>query len=384
MLIKSLYLRNFRCYEEAFASFGPNVNLIVGENASGKTSLLEAIYFLSTGRSFRTTHLNDLITHGASFFYLEASFLKDGVEQTLKVFFDGKIRKVHLNQKSYSSFIPLLGAAPTVLFAPEHLSIVSGPPAERRHFLDLHIAQTDPLYLHHLLRYSKALRQRNTLLRQKSEETLLAWETAMSSSASYLIQKRMAIISELALLATEHMRAFSSGSETLEMAYQSTLSLPKADEEITAHFCEQFKRMRSREMALGNTLIGPHRDDLILTISQRPARIFSSEGQKCCCLAALRFAEWERLKKCIHSTPVMSIDDFGMHLDVKRLDQLQGQLQNLSQVFLTAPLLALPMPSQTLHVANGKITLNVLDKHTPEESTWDQSISLVASEKTDQ
>lgn len=384
MLIQSLYLRNFRCYEEAFASFGPNVNLIVGENASGKTSLLEAIYFLSTGRSFRTTHLTDLIAHGASFFYLEASFLKDGVQQSLKVFFDGKARKLQLNQKSYSSFIPLLGAAPTILFAPEHLSIVSGPPAERRNFLDLHIAQTDPLYLHHLLRYSKALRHRNTLLRQKSDETLSTWEAMMSSSASYLIPKRMAIVSELEQLATQHMRTFSDDHETLEMAYQSTLSLPKAEEEIISHFCAQFKKMRHREMALGNTLIGPHRDDLILTIAQQPARIFSSEGQKCCCLASLRFAEWERLQKCIHSPPVMSIDDFGMHLDMKRLDKLQGQLQALSQVFLTAPMLALPLPSQTIHVAGGRITPNSLEKRSPEENTLDQSAFLAFSEKTDQ
>src|SRR5579885_1832498 len=160
-MIVSLVLRNFRNYREAHVQFSPGVNLIHGRNAEGKTNLLEALYFLSTGRSFRTSRLDELILKGERFFFLEAVFIKDGIEQTLKVSFDGTSRHLQLNATVYRGFLHLLGLLPHILYTPEDTDLIRGGPNERRRFLDLHLAQIDPLYVHHWLRYNRAMKQRN-------------------------------------------------------------------------------------------------------------------------------------------------------------------------------------------------------------------------------
>jgi len=149
-MLRRLYLHHFRNYTQAEFTFSPGVNWICGKNAQGKTNLLEAIYLLSTGRSFRTHILSQLIQKEAGFFYIEAEIEKEGVSQTLKVSFDGETKKVEINATSYSNFSSLLGLLPHVLYAPEDISVVAGTPSHRRKFIDLHLSQIDPLYLHHL------------------------------------------------------------------------------------------------------------------------------------------------------------------------------------------------------------------------------------------
>lgn len=185
-MLKRLYLHHFRSYERKEFSFQPGINVIRGDNARGKTNLLEAVYLLSTGRSFRTVQLTDLIRHGEPFFYLEADFSTGPVTQHLKVSFDGQVKRVEHDGATYSQFTPLLGLFPTVLHVPEDIELITGSPTQRRRFLDLHIAQTDPLYIFHLARYFKAMRQRNVLLRQHKEATIESWEQILVVSGQYL------------------------------------------------------------------------------------------------------------------------------------------------------------------------------------------------------
>lgn len=337
MFLKSLYLRNFRNYKEQTIVFGPKANLIQGGNAQGKTNLLEAIYLLSFGRSFRTAHLTDLIRHEQSFFFLEGHFIKDGITQILKVSFDGKSKKMQYNNSDYNGFSNLLGLLPSVLYAPEDVSIVTGAPSERRRFIDLHIAQFDPLYVHHLMRYLKAMKQRNHLLRQKSDSAIEAWENIMASSASYLIQKRIESIDSLNTPILQCMQELSEGADFLEISYQPCIALDPSNPKLAEFFQQQFMKYRAREMHLGSTLIGPHRDDLQILINHKPAKLFSSEGQKRCCAAGIRLAEWSRLHQIIGSLPLMGIDDFGIHLDSKRSHFLQEKVKKLGQTFLTSP-----------------------------------------------
>lgn len=328
MILNNLYLRNFRNYEQVEVQFGNGINLIQGLNAQGKTNLLEAIYFVSTGRSFRSPHLTDLIRQGESHFYIEAHFVKEGVEQVVKASFDGQNRKVQYNSTSYSSFYNLLGLLPTVLYIPGDLSFIAAAPAERRRFLDLHIAQVDPLYVHHLARFFKAMKQRNHLLRAKTELAIQPWEETMSTAASYIVKKRTEAIDELTSPIAKWMKALSYDDETLEIRYQPNTH---------ADFNQAYERNRRREMNFGSTLIGPHRDDLHISINGQPAKTFSSEGQKRCAIASLRLAEWQRLHSLLGATPLMSVDDFGTHLDEKRQTILQQQFHSLGQVFLTSP-----------------------------------------------
>ncbi len=333
MVLKRLLLRNFRNYAQAEVVFSPSVNLIQGANGQGKTNLLEAIHLVSTGRSFRVSSLSDLIRFGESFFYLEAEFVKEGISQSLKIYYDETTRKVQYNQTVYPTLTSLLGILPSVLLSPDDHSLVAGNPAERRRFLDLHIAQTDPLYVHHLGRYFKAMKQRNHLLRTKSEAAIQAWEHMMAQSAQYIIHKRKQAVSALKAPCSHWMQILSRNQDAIDIHYHSSLSSPESCE----HFQQIWHKMRPKEMQIGATLQGPHRDDLLIQLEKKPAKTFSSEGQKRSCICALRFAQWQQMAEAVDQPPLLGIDDFGIQLDPERQSQLKGHLPQFKQVFLTSP-----------------------------------------------
>ncbi|MES2344856.1 MAG: DNA replication/repair protein RecF [Chlamydiota bacterium] len=352
MFLKRLYLKNFRNFQEARVSFGPKINLIQGPNGQGKTNLLEAIFFLSTGKSFRTPSLTDLICHKESYFYLEAEFVRDHLSQTLKVYFDGKERKIHYNNTLYQSFANLLGLMPAVLFAPEDISLIIGSPLERRRFLNVHIAQTDPLYVHHLVRYTNAMRQRNQLLKKQTDTAMNVWEEIMAVSAAYLILKRQEAVLDLISPLKAHMNELSQAQDSLKLTYLPSFI---KEENLVDALRYQFQKLRRREMQLGSTLTGPHRDDLLIHISEQLAKTYASEGQKRSCISAIRFAEWERLQTITAIQPIMCVDDVGVHLDTVRQSLFQGKLQPLGQVFLTSPF-DLSIEAHKLLILNGNIS----------------------------
>lgn len=335
MLLRKIYLHHFRCYSEASFEFSSGVNVICGPNAKGKTSLLEAIYLLMTGRSFRTSQNEDLIRIGASGFYLEAHFVKHEIEQILKMHWNGKERKIILNNTPCSSS-GLFGILQGVVVTPDDVSLVKGAPSQRRHFLDMQIAQIDPLYVHHLLRYNRAIRQRNALLRSKNFSTLESWEHEMANSAAYLVRQRHQAIEELQAKGVEIYRVLSGEQDELQLNYKTGAPVSESVEGLRKYYMEQFKKLRKREAELGCTLIGPQKDDVTIAIGQKEARFFASEGQQRSCVAALRLAEWMRLHSLADEMPLMLIDDVGMSLDSVRRERLMGYMETLGQVFLTS------------------------------------------------
>jgi len=338
MFLKKLLLRNFRNYANAEVVFSPSVNLIQGENGQGKTNLLVAIHFISTGRSFRTNSLSDLILFGQSFFYLEAHFQKDGVSQSIKIYYDENARKIQYNDTVYPTLTSLLGILPSVLLSPDDLSLVSGSPAERRRFLDIHIAQTDPLYVNHLGRYFKAMKQRNYLLRSKTDTAIGAWEQMMAQSASYLVQKRKQAVAALSAPCSAWISTLSDSRDAMAIRYESSFS-SAGEIHAAEHFQKVWQKMRPKELQVGSTLSGPHRDDLCIYLADKPAKVFSSEGQKRSCISSLRFAQWEEMERTCGHPPILGIDDFGIQLDRLRQGQLKSHLPKFKQVFLTSPLL---------------------------------------------
>ena len=345
MQLKQLRLHNFRNYEYVVAEFAPGINLIQGTNGQGKTNLIEAIYLLSTGRSFRTTHLKDLIHHGKEAFEIEGVFERDGIEQSLKITFDGQTKRVQHNQTTYGTFAKLLGLLPVVLMAPHDHELIGGAPAARRCFLNIHIAQTDSVYAHHLIRYNKALKQRNCLLKSGEEMSLDIWEAEMALSALYIVAKRQGAIRTLRTQLLPLTQELSLNADVFDLIYHP--SLPEA-------FTDAWKESRPKELIIGSTLHGPHRDDLHIKFRDKMAKSFSSEGQKRSCLAALRFAEWRELRDQTGTIPLFGIDDFGVHLDPHRLKKLQEKLTDFGQVFLTTPLDHPHMEAQrTLTVSSG-------------------------------
>lgn len=336
MYLRSLYLQNFRPYTETCFEFCDGINTICGENAQGKTTLLEAIYFLITGRSFRAAQMRDLIRFGTDFFFLEAIFIKHGIEQKLRVSFDGNERKVIYNNTLYHTTSSLLGLLQGVLITPDDLSLIKGGPQVRRHFLDLQIAQIDPLYVHHLTRYTRAMRQRNCLLRAKDHITLDSWEHEMANAAAYITKQRYLAIGELQNSSQEFHKIFSGENQELFLTHKTSAPQEDTLELLRQYYLAQYLKLRRREMELGCTLIGPHKDDFTIAIGEKESRYFASEGQQRSCVAALRFAEWQRLNRLGSELPLMLIDDVGVSLDSSRREKLLAQLKPLGQVFLTA------------------------------------------------
>jgi DNA replication and repair protein RecF len=352
MELKSLYLRNFRNYEEATVAFSPGLNVIYGENAQGKTNLLEAIHLLITGRSFRTHHMRDLIRFKAPSFYLEAHFEKNGVDQLLKLNFDGEGRTLIHNATPLPSLSSLLGILNGVIVSPEDHELVKGGPAARRQFLDLQIACESPLYLHHLSRYTRAMKQRNTLLRRKKIETIEIWEEQMAESAAYLTRKRLETVEAL-----EKEEPLKNHVDSITLSYQTASPVNRGAETLKAYFIKQYERYRPREVEQGSTLVGPHRDDLMIYVSGKEARLFASEGQTRSCATGLRLAQWARLKTITEETPILCVDDVGISLDANREHSLYKRLGSLGQVFITSPKShrKLPVDAHLIGVKDGSV-----------------------------
>jgi len=334
MLLRSLRLKNFRIYSEKHVEFSPRVNVICGPNACGKTTILEALHLLMTGRSFRTSRLQDLIREGASFFSIEAWFLKHGIEQSLAFSYDGKERRIFYHNTPCHTLSGLLGLLQGATMIPEDVALIKGAPRVRRAYLDLQLAQVDPLYVHHLKRYHRAMRQRNHLLRQKAVKTIETWEHEMAKAAVYLLKQRVSAVKELDCLSQKVMQTLVPDiEEKLSLDYQ--VSIKHDQEQMFSYYLEHYRKMRQKEMRIGYTLCGPHRDDLHIFLEGKEARYFSSEGQQRSCIAALRFAEWERLNRLAEDSPVMLIDDMGVNLDQARRDKLIVFVGSLQQVLLT-------------------------------------------------
>lgn len=354
MHIERIALRNFRNYELASLDFSPDLNLISGSNGEGKSNLLEALYFLIVGRSFRSSRGSELVRLGEEQFTLEALFHKQGVSQRLLIQYSRSERTLIHNQTRHSSLLPLFGMVAGVLFAPSDSQLIGGPPAERRRFLDLHLSQTDPLYLYHLNRYHRAMKQRNRLLHLKQLETIVGWEVEMARSASYIVQERGRCTAALETWACELQQRVSGGRERLSLAYRP--ASPTDLESIVAAYA----KARPREALLGHTLIGPHRDELLIYLDGREARHFASVGQSCCSAIALRLAEWHRLRDEIGEPPLMLLDDATAALDQARQRRFYQLLEETGQLFLAAPeLLALPThsrPARCYRVASGSLT----------------------------
>lgn len=327
-MIKHIYLRNFRNFEHVEIAFQNGCNVIWGDNAQGKTNLLEAICLLATGRSFRSQHLTEMIRHGEAFFYIEAEMVHNQVVQTIKLSFDGKNKRLQLNANTYCSFHPLLGILPLVVYTPEDAELISGSPTCRRRFLNLHLAQSDPLYVHHYSRFWRAMKQRNHLLKLNEAEPIDCWETQMAHSASYLHMARKGLIEELKSPFCSYGYTFAQ-NELHELKYH-----PSSCE----NYLQQLLKNRRRDRELGITTAGPHRDDISFWIGNKSAKIYASEGQKKTAVASLRLSEWDRLAKRTSDIPLMAIDDLSVALDDTRQSSFRDSLKKLGQVFITTPI----------------------------------------------
>jgi DNA replication and repair protein RecF len=331
MWIQRLYAKNFRNYSDLSIEFDKGVNVIIGENGQGKTNLLEAIHFAATGRSFRTEKLSDLIHHAKEETFTHLEYDHHSIEQSIKIQYGEAGKKILVNQTSYPSFSSLTGTVPTITIAPCDIALIMGSPQERRRFLNLLIAQHDPFYLIELMRYQKALKARNILLKRQSRETIKVYETLLAQSATFITKARLKAVETLSSLMQSNFLSLTGKNLKVSLNY-SFKNTPSLD-----YFLEQFNKHREQEEKLGNTLSGPHRDDFLFLLQEKEAKLYASEGQKRALLIALKLAEMTLLKISTHIDPILFIDDFAIHLDLYRCQLFEELIQTYPQVFITTP-----------------------------------------------
>jgi len=332
MHLAHLRLRDFRNYPRLDVDFAPAFNLLLGDNAQGKTNILEAIYLMATLRSFRGVGGAQMVRHGQNGYFVGGKIVGQG-EREIKMYWSATERSLSLDGRPIRKLTDYLGALRTVVFCTEDLQLVKGTARSRRRFLDLLLSQTHPTYLPLLQRYAQALRSRNALLKRSSldESALEGFTRELISAGDEIIRMRRELVPKLSPLARLAYRRISNDAEELRIEY-----LPS----VKKDFAVELAQSRRREMSYRATLIGPHRDDLQLLQNEKSAAQFGSEGQKRTLATSLKMAQAEYLTGIHGSPPILLIDDIMGELDVKRrsgfLPLLERAHQSRGQVFMTA------------------------------------------------
>jgi DNA replication and repair protein RecF len=327
-----LKLREFRNYARLDAEFGAGFHLLLGDNAQGKTNILEAIYLIATLRSFRGVGGSQMIRHGHKGYFVSGTIVAQG-EREVKMYWSREIRKLSLDSQSVQRLTDYLGVLRAVVFCTEDLQLIKGSPRVRRRFMDLLLAQTHPTYLPILQRYSVALRSRNALLKQPAPDlnSVASFSNELTSAGTEIIKFRQEFLPVFAPLAQAAYRGVSGAAEELQLDYHPS---------VKGDFAVQLAQSRARERTFRMTVVGPHRDELQLSLAGKPAAQFGSEGQKRSVAIALKMAQAEHLAAVHGSAPVLLIDDIMGELDARRrrgfLPLLERSRQSHGQVFMTA------------------------------------------------
>ena len=356
----SIEIQNFRNIESASVTFSDGVNLLHGDNAQGKTNLLEAIYFTALGKSFRPVKEAELIRFGADSAQMVNRFRDSVREQSLSVrLFSGHGRRVvEQNGMKIGRMSEIVGAFRVVLFCPEHLSLIQGGPELRRSYLNVALSQLRPLYLQSLQRYNRILKERNALLKRAPDDmatfraTEPLWSEQLAKEAALLTVHRARYVRQISRHVTECFRDmtgdFEGGGEIPELVYTPTLGSdwlearredPTLFENVSVleeRYLELLSTRHEREIGAGATLWGVHKDDVRVSLNGRPARLYASQGQQRSLALAMKLAEGEVCAmESEGDMPVFLFDDVLSELDVHRRDYLVGKMRG-RQVIMTA------------------------------------------------
>lgn len=338
-MLKSLSLENFRCYEKYLVKFD-HTTILVGPNGVGKTNILEAIYLISTGRSWRTSREGHLVRWEKDFAKVTAK-INNSKEAIIEMVIQRaptpdypqlKIIKINGVKKR---LIELLGKLPTVLFSPEEIQLIDGPPNLRRRFLDMILCQVDQKYTLALVDFFKVVRGRNKLLYyikigQSKIDELVFWDEKLVVLGSFIIKRRQKIIESLNQNLTKTYQTISGQKEDFKLKYKSTV--------LPANFQKTILEKRSSEIENTATLFGPHRDDLIFLLENRHLAAFGSRGEYRSAILALKIAELDYLKNQSEETPILLLDDIFSELDKNRRLHLAKIISGQQTIITTTDL----------------------------------------------
>ena len=327
MILKSIELKNFRNYEDLNLKFDSGTNILFGDNAQGKTNILEAAYVSGTTKSHKGSRDKDMIRFGEDEAHIRTLVEKQGKEYQLDIHLKkNRSKGIAINKVPIKKAGELFGILNMVFFSPEDLNIIKNGPSERRRFLDSEICQLDKIYLSDLTKYNKILMQRNRLLkdmmfRQELSETLPVWDMQLVEYGKRLIRRRRQFIEELSGIITGIHKNISGDKEELILKYEPN---------IDAEFLEdELNRVREKDKKYAQTSVGPHRDDISFFIHDVDIRKFGSQGQQRTSALSLKLSEIELVRQTIHDTPVLLLDDVLSELDSNRQNYLLNSIHDI-------------------------------------------------------
>lgn len=394
MRLRHLSLRDFRSYAEAEVDLAPGVTTFVGLNGQGKTNLVEAAGYLATLGSHRVSNDAPLVRFGAERAFIRAAIVRDSRETVVELeIVPGRANRARVGRAAATRPRDILGTLRTVLFAPEDLALVKGDPGERRRFLDDLLVARQPRWAGARSDYDKILKQRNALLRsaqpvlkkssrgvtltpeeavsrESTLDTLVEWNTHLAAVGAALVYARLRLLRDLAPHVATSYDEVSASRADAQLAYVSSLpediaarirsgEVPER-EEIEAAFASSFEQLRQREIERGVTLVGPHRDDVSLTLSDLPAKGYASHGESWSFALALRLAAFQLLRRDLGTDPVLVLDDVFAELDAGRRERLAAMVSDAEQVLITAAV-AQDVPD-TLHGTTYSVTKGLVSR----------------------
>lgn len=333
MYIKEIQLNDFRNYEQLTAEFHKNVNIFLGQNAQGKTNLLESIYITSMGKSFRTNKDREMIRFGKDFFRVRLkAFKEDDLIVEIAVNQEGK-KGIKIDGIKARKISQLLEQIYIVVFSPEDLRIVKDEPEKRRKFIDRELCQIKPSYYNNLNRYRKALLQRNAYLKETriDKGVLDIWDAELAQYGSQIIAQRDAFIKKLSKISSQIHQGITNHKECLEIFYEPSIKVCENQKQI---FYEELQKCRDRDIRNRTTGKGPHKDDLLLKANGVDIRNFGSQGQQRTAALSLKLSEIRLIKEETGESPILLLDDVLSELDQERQNFLIRSLSD-TQIFIT-------------------------------------------------
>lgn len=343
LFLTELSLTNYRNYKKTRLSFENKVNVILGENAQGKTNLMESIYVLAIAKSHRTSRDKELIKWDEEYAKIEGRVQKRMSALSLELVISNKGKKAKVNsleQKKLSSYI---GSLNVVMFAPEDLNLVKGSPQVRRRFIDIEIGQVMPVYMHDLNQYHHILQQRNHLLKQynrapeKNKVMLEILTTQLVEIAVKITNRRIHFLHLLQNWAEPIHKGISRGLETLKIQYNPSVDVSEGMElsKMVEVYYEKFSKIKEKEIDRGITLAGPHRDDMQFFVNDKDVQVYGSQGQQRTTALSIKLAEIELIKSEVGEYPILLLDDVLSELDDYRQSHLLNTIQGKVQTFVT-------------------------------------------------
>ncbi len=330
MVIKSLELTDYRNYENVSIDFDEGTNILYGDNAQGKTNILEAIYLSATTKSHKGSKDKEIINFNKDEAHVRSIVLKDGYETKIDMHLrSSKSKIIAIDNNKIKKAADLLGMVNVVFFSPEDLSIIKNGPGERRRFADLLLCQLDKFYLYNLTNYNKIINQRNKLLKDmyfdsNLKDTLNIWDSQLISFGSKIIERRQSFAEQISEILKSYHSKLSGGKEEIDIIYEANVSIDD--------YADKMTQSQGRDIGSKVTNVGPHRDDFVFLVNNKDIRKFGSQGQQRTAALALKLSEIELIKKITKDNPILLLDDVLSELDSNRQNYLLdciGQIQTI-------------------------------------------------------